>query len=258
MADVAVAVVGAETPGNVGTVARAMKNFGLEALYLVDPPDLDPDGEAYGFAGQAREDVLPDAREVDLPFLVENFYTVATTAITNEDATKHVRYPFVEPADLADDVAGINADVCLVFGRERVGLTNEELARFDRVCSIPAAADYPVLNLAQAATIVLYELREVTVEATQHPDEPHERAAEHELEGLYETFDDYLHAVGHPTEKIDKTDRLFRRLLAREHPTGREARTLRGVLRRGAMVAEGEIPRRVGEGDEDADPSDGP
>ena len=83
MADVAVAVVGAETPGNVGTVARAMKNFGLEELYLVDPPDLDPDGEAYGFAGQAREDVLPNAREVDLPFLVENFYTVATTAITN-------------------------------------------------------------------------------------------------------------------------------------------------------------------------------
>jgi TrmH family RNA methyltransferase len=258
MPEVAAAVVGAETPGNVGTIARAMKNFGLEDLYLVDPPRLDPDGEAYGFAGQAREDVLPDAREVDIEFLVEQFYTVATTAITNEDATKHVRYPFVEPAALADDVAGVDADVCLVFGRERVGLSNEELARFDRVCSIPAAADYPVLNLAQAATIVLYELREVTVEESQHPEEPHERAAEHELEGLYGTFDDYLQAVGHPTEKIDKTDRLFRRLLARAHPTGREARTLRGVLRRGANVATGEIPRPVGDDEADADPSDGP
>jgi TrmH family RNA methyltransferase len=253
MTDVAVAVVGAETPGNVGTIARAMKNFGLAELYLVDPPALDPDGEAYGFAGQAREDVLPNARAVDLAFLVETFYTVATTAITNEDATKHVRYPVVEPADLADDVAGVDADVCLVFGRERVGLTNEELARFDRVCSIPAAADYPVLNLAQAATVVLYELRAVTVDETQHPDEAHERAAEHELEGLYGTFDDYLDAVGHPQEKIDKTDRLFRRLLARAHPTGREARTMRGVLRRGAMVASGEIPRPGEATDDDGD-----
>jgi TrmH family RNA methyltransferase len=249
MTDVAVAVVGAETPGNVGSIARAMKNFGLAELYLVDPPALDPDGEAYGFAGQAREDVLPNARAVDLAFLVETFYTVATTAITNEDATKHVRYPFVEPADLADDVAGVDADVCLVFGRERVGLANEELARFDRVCSIPAAADYPVLNLAQAATVVLYELRAVTVEETQHPDEAHERADEHELEGLYGTFHDYLDEVGHPQEKIDKTDRLFRRLLARAHPTCREARTMRGVLRRGAMVASGEIPRPTEEDD---------
>ena len=188
-ADVAVAVVDAETPGNVGTIARAMKNFGLSELYLVDPPELDPDGEAYGFAGRAREDVLPNAREVDLEFLVENFYTVATTAITNEDATKHVRYPFLEPADLSDELDELEADVCVVFGRERVGLTNEELARFDRVCSIPASDSYPVLNLAQAATIVLYELREVTVGETQHPDDPHERADEHEIEGLYETLD---------------------------------------------------------------------
>ena len=251
--DVAVAVVDAETPGNVGTIARAMKNFGLSDLYLVDPPELDPDGEAYGFAGRAREDVLPNARKVDFEYLVENFYTVATTAITNEDATKHVRYPFLEPADLSGELEGLEADFCVVFGRERVGLTNDELARFDRVCSIPASADYPVLNLAQAATVVLYELRKVTVEETQHPDDPHERADEHEIEGLYETFDDYLRAVGHPEEKIDKTDRLFRRLVARGHPTGREARTLRGVLRRGAMVAAGEIPRSDGQNDDSDD-----
>ncbi|MEF8901009.1 MAG: TrmH family RNA methyltransferase, partial [Halovenus sp.] len=59
--EIAVAIVDAETPGNVGTVARSMKNFGLSDLLLVDPPALDPDGEAYGFAGQAREDVLPNA-----------------------------------------------------------------------------------------------------------------------------------------------------------------------------------------------------
>lgn len=247
MVDIAVAVVGAETPGNVGTIARGMKNFGLSELYLVDPPELDPEGEAYGFAGHAREDVLPNAREVSFEYLVENFYTVACTATTNEDARKHVRYPFVEPADLTDELAGVDADVCIVFGRERVGLLNEEIARLDRVCSIPASGEYPVLNLAQAATIVLYELRELTVEETQHPEDPHVRAEEHDIEGLYETFSEYLHDVGHPEEKIGKTERLFRRLIARGQPTGREARTMRGVLRRGALRATGEIPR----GDED-------
>lgn len=254
MATLAVAVVGAETPGNVGTIARSMKNFGLSELYLVDPPELDPDGEAYGFAGQAREDVLPNAETVPFESLVENFYTVACTATTNQDATKHVRYPFLEPADLTDELAGVDADVCIVFGRERVGLTNEELADLDRICSIPANDDYPVLNLAQAATIVLYELRELSVEATQHPDDAHERAEEHEIEGLYETFSDYLRDVGHPEEKIEKTERLFRRLVARAHPTGREARTMRGVLRRGAMRASGEIPR--GEDDTDTGTDD--
>ena len=239
MPTIAVAVVGAETPGNIGTIARSMKNFGLSELFLVDPPELDPAGEAYGFAGHAREDVLPNAETVSLAYLVENFYTVATTATTNQDATKHVRYPFVEPVDLVGELEGIDADVCLVFGRERIGLTNEELASFDRICSIPADGEYPVLNLAQAATIVLYEVRELTVGETQHPEQSHERAAEHEIEGLYATFAEYLRDVGHPVEKRDKTERLFRRLVGRAHPTGREARTLRGVLRRGAMRASG-------------------
>jgi len=229
---IAVAVVDAETPGNVGTIARSMKNFGLSELLLVDPPELDPEGEAYGFAGQARDDILPNAREVSFDYLVENYHTVACTATTNEDASSHVRYPAKTPAELADSLRGVEADSCVVFGRERVGLTNGELARLDEICSIPASADYPVLNLGQAATIVLYELRAQTVEADQHPDDLHERADERAVEGLHEEFGRFLDAVGHPEEKRAKTRRMFRRLLGRAHPTGRETRTLRGLLRR--------------------------
>jgi tRNA (cytidine32/uridine32-2'-O)-methyltransferase len=228
---VSVAVVGAETPGNVGTIARAMKNFGLSDLLLVDPPDLDPDGEAYGFAGQAREDVLPNAREVEFEHLVESYHTVGCTAITNEDATKHVRYPFVTPADLADSLRGVDAEVCVVFGRESVGLSNDELARLDRICAIPASAEYPVLNLGQAATIVLYELRDVTVGETQLP-EIRDCADARAVEGLHGQFADFLLALGHPEEKRAKTRRLWRRLLGRADPTGREVRTLRGLFRR--------------------------
>ena len=235
----AVAVVGAETPGNVGTVARAMKNFGFSELLLVDPPTLDRDGEAYGFAGAAREDVLPGATELDFDDLVTGYHTVGFTAITNESGAKHVRYPFQTPAELANSLAGrggADPPVALVFGRERVGLTNEELARLDRICSIPANPDYPTLNLGQAATVALYELRGLGLgegeEATQHPERDPDRATPEEVEAFHGHFAEFLAELRYPEEKRAKTGRLMRRLVGRADPTGRELRTLRGVLRR--------------------------
>jgi TrmH family RNA methyltransferase len=182
--------------------------------------------------------VLAGAREVDFDHLVERFHTVGCTAVTNEDERSHTRYPFRTPADLAESLRGVEADTCVVFGRERVGLTNDELARLDEVCSIPAAADYPVLNLGQAATVVLYELRALTVAETQHPETRHQRADERAVEGLHEQFGEFLAAIGHPEEKRAKTRRLWRRLVGRAHPTGREAKTLRGVLRRAGQTVD--------------------
>jgi TrmH family RNA methyltransferase len=248
----AVAVVDAETPGNVGTVARAMKNFGFSELLLVDPPDLDPDGEAYGFAGHAREDVLPSAEEVSFDHLVENYHTVGFTAVTGESGNRHVRYPFVTPAELADDLRGLDAPTALVFGRERVGLTNDELARLDRVCSIPASPDYPVLNLGQAATVALYELRGLALDDGHLPDAVHDRADESEVEAFYGHVSEFLRTLDYPEEKHGKTMRLVRRLFGRAHPTGRELKTLRGIMRRAAW--------HVDDGDEatgDEAPGDG-
>ena len=250
---IVVALVGAETPGNVGTVARGMKNFGFEKLLLVDPPELDPDGEAYGFAGHAREDVLPNAREVSFDHLVEKFHTVGFTAITGEDARKHVRYPFSTPDELADSLREVKPDTALVFGRERVGLTNEELARIDEICAIPADPEYPTLNLGQAATIALYELRELTLSATQLPDRESDLASSADRERLYEQFASFLEAIGHPKEKRPKASRLFRRLLGRARPTARETITLLGIFRKGAMRAE---MNDRGAGANDRKPSD--
>ncbi len=240
--DPAVAIVDAETPGNVGTVARAMKNFGLSELLLVDPPPLDPDGEAYGFAGRAREDVLPDARELRLDELIGEYHTIACTAIPNEDPTSHVRYPVCRPTDLADRLGGVTGPSAIVFGRERVGLTNDELGRFDEVCAIPASDAYPSLNLGQAATVVCYELRELTLSATQLPADPHQRAPPDAVERLHDRFAEFLVAIDHPREKREKAGRLFRRVVGRADPTPREARTLTGLFRRGAIHAAGHVP----------------
>ncbi|MFC3959900.1 RNA methyltransferase [Halovivax cerinus] len=228
----AVAVVDAETPGNVGTIARAMKNFGFADLLLVDPPALDPDGEAYGFAGHAREDVLPNASELSFEELVDTYHTVGCTAVTNEDDRGHVRYPFSTPAELAERLASVDSRTAIVFGREGVGLTNEELARIDEICTIPANPEYPVLNLGQAATITLYELQDLALEETQLPDVERTRAPEPLLERCFDAWAGLLGEINHPEPKRAKADRLFRRLVGRADPTEGEANTLLGILKR--------------------------
>ena len=233
----AVAIVDAKTSGNVGTIARAMKNFGFEDLLLVEPPDVGPESEAWGFAGQAREDILPSAAEITFDELADTYHTVGFTAITNENGASHVRWPFQEPADLADSLVDVETDTALVFGREDVGLTNEEMARLDRVCSIPAGAEYPVLNLGQAATIALYELRGLTGTESQLP-EITDRADAERIEGLLDQFGALLDAIGYREVKRAKTARLWRRLIGRAHPTEREVTTLRGVLRRASERAQ--------------------
>ncbi len=236
--EIAVAVVDAETPGNVGSIARSMKNFGLSDLLLVNPPELDPDGEAYGFAGQARNDILPNATELTFDELAEGYHTVACTATTNEDPENHVRYPAITAADLPEHLAGVDGDVAIVFGRERVGLSNEELAALDMICSIPADESYPVLNLAQAATIIFYELRSLTVEETQLPETVHELADKPSVERVHNYFGEYLAAIGHPEEKRAKSARMFRRVLGRAQLTPREAQTLQGLFRDGTQRLE--------------------
>jgi TrmH family RNA methyltransferase len=227
-----VVLVDPETPGNIGTIARAMKNFGLSELQLIDPPELDPDGEAYGFAGHAREDVLPNAEETTLETVVDNYYTVGCTAITGEDSRRHVRFPFKTPAQLSESLRTVEAPLALVFGREGTGLNNEELSRLDEICSIPASEDYPVLNLGQAATVLLYELRDLTVEETQLPAVELERATETDIERFYDYVQTFLDASGYNEHKRAKTMRLVRRLVGRAHPTDREVHTLMGVFRR--------------------------
>jgi TrmH family RNA methyltransferase len=227
-----VVVVEPETPGNVGTIARAMKNFGLYDLKLVNPPEFDPDGEAYGFAGHAREDVLPNAETVTFDEVVENYHTVGFTGITNESSYSHDRFPFKTPVELKEDLKTVDTKTALVFGREGKGLSNDELRRLDEVASIPADGRYPILNLGQAATVTLYELRELTVEETQLPDVEHSRAPEADVERVYDFFAEFLEASNYPDHQRDRAKLMMRRLVGRAHPTDREANTLMGLFRR--------------------------
>lgn len=230
--EIAVCVVEPQTPGNVGTIARAMKNFGLEDLLLVDPPEIEPDGEAYGFAGHARQDILPGAEAVTFEEVVSQYHTVGFTAITGEDSRKHVRFPYTTPEALKDDLAEVSGPVALVFGREDKGLSNAELEQLDQVAAVPASEEYPVMNLGQAATVVMYELRTLTLPGTQLPAVDRHRASPEDIERLHDYWDGFLEASGHRDHKHEKTERMFRRLVGRAGATDREVTTLLGVLRR--------------------------
>lgn len=235
---ISVAVVDAKTSGNVGTIARAMKNFSVDELLLIDPPDIGPGSEAHGFAGRARTDILNEAIEISFDELVSQYHTIAFTALSNTNDTKHVRYPVSTVDTLAERLENMTGQTALVFGRERIGLTNEELARMDELCTIPANPEYATLNLGQAATIALYSLRSLTLDETQVPDEPHPRADSSAIEALHDRYRDLLGVIDYPAERREKAEIVFRHVLGRADPTAREVFALHGVLKRYAFALE--------------------
>src|SRR5512138_3688519 len=150
--------------GNVGSVARAMKNFGFHDLVLVNPCKIDDFGRA--MASHAR-DVLEGARVVGtLEEAVAGVNLVVGTTgkrLENEERhlRLHLRVPCLSPAQLKDKLDGKNGDVALLLGREDIGLTNDELMICDMVVSIPTSEDYPIMNLSHAAALLFYELSRV-------------------------------------------------------------------------------------------------
>lgn len=232
-----VVLVEPQTPGNIGTAARAIKNFGLAGLVLVDPPTAEPTGEARAFAGQARDDVLPAAQVATLDMVVNRYHTIGTTATVSTDGTSHTRHPPTTPPALRDRLSSVHGDVALVFGRERDGLTNAELARMDEVCTIPADPTYPVLNLGQAVTVLAYALSPLVRDATAPADAGSTLADPAETEQLYTYLQQLLEVVEPKAHKRAKSGRMLRRIFGRAHLTGGEVATLTGVVRRAINAA---------------------
>ena len=169
-----VALVEPETPGNIGSVARVMKNFGFKSLLLVNPKCDHLDGEAYGRAMHAREILKSAAILKDFSQLKKFDYVVGTTAALGSDYNV-VRSP-ITPGQLSQQISQQlgssikKIKIVLVFGREGTGLTTEELASCDLVVTIPSSKKYGALNISHAAAIVLYELFQVSksVKSTSH------------------------------------------------------------------------------------------
>lgn len=219
--------------GNVGATARAIKNMGLSRLVLVSPTNHLGD-EARSRASGA-DDVLEGAHVVtDVSAgLAGATWVVGTTA-----RRRRLDLERVTPRQLAvrarDECA--HGEVAILFGRERMGLTNEELQRCHAVVEIPANPDYSSLNVAAAVQIISYELRLAALASTPNSvvgsAEPVEWVDAQALEGFYAHLEKALRSVGFfEAGNAVIVMRRLRRLFSRSRLDQNEFNILRGFLR---------------------------
>lgn len=231
-ANVRVVLVNTSHPGNIGAAARAMKNMGLERLYLVEPREFPAPRAQWRAAGAV--DVLERAQVVGS--LAEAIADCALVIGTSA-RERRIPWPLLDPRECGQRAwqESVHHQVALVFGREDRGLTNDELAQCGFHVHIPANPEYSSLNLAAAVQVLAYELRMAALAdaggegATQSWDVPHARAEDIEL--YFEHLERVLVEIGfHDPANPRQTMARLRRLVARIRPDQMELSMLRGVL----------------------------
>jgi tRNA/rRNA methyltransferase len=243
---------------NIGTAARAMANFGLDDLRLVNPRDGWPNSMAVKAASGADR-VLEGARLFDsVAEAVADLTLVYATTARNRDMVKPVATPEEAAAAMRGHIgAGTAAGV--LFGRERTGLTNDDVSYADAVLMAPVNPAFASLNLAQAVLLVGYEWFKTGPltygdEAVgggalteTGPRMPGTRpATKEEVIGFFEHLERELDASGflRPPEKRPAMVRSLRNLFQRTGLTEQDVRTLRGVV--ASLVRQHERGRRGG------------
>ena len=217
---------------NIGAVARAMANFGLSDLRLVNPRHGWPQERAWASASGA-EWPLNAARVYDsVAAAVADLVRVyATTARPRE-----LRLPVITPREAAAQLAAASSAgeaVGLLFGGERAGLETADIALCQAVVTIPVDPRFRSLNLAQAVILNAYEWRMTLATAPpanfRPPEPPADRAA---MLGFYEHLERELEVAGffHPPEKTGSMVQNLRSALGRAYFTDQEVRTMRGVI----------------------------
>ena len=216
-------------PGNIGSVARAMKTMGLSRLSLVNPKDF-PSGDANALSGNARD--LLDAATIypNLDAAIKESTFVYATSARN----RSINWPTVNPEEAADrildQVAG-DKEISIIFGREDRGLTNEELQLANFHLEIPANPDYPVLNIAMSVQIVTYELFKNRNTSQDREWRDYPEINSEDLQRLIDHFvetsiDLEMIDPKNPSQIIARIKRMFSRL----QPDSMEGNYLRGFL----------------------------
>lgn len=227
-----VVLVNTYHPGNIGSAARAMKTMGLSHLYLVQPREF-PAAEADTMAVSAV-DVLHNAVVVD-----SLFEAVADCALVVACSARQRGYdiPQMEPEEASLELLdqATQGPVALVFGPERMGLSNDDLRRANIHVSIPANPEYSSLNLAAAVQTLCYELYKTHLKREHGQLPKPEKVAEYptaeDMERFYVHLEETLNDTGfiikqHPGEIMLRLRRLF----DRARPEKMEMNILRGIL----------------------------
>ena len=226
--EIRIVLVGTTHPGNIGAVARAMKNMGLADLALVGPryfPHEDATARASG-----AEDLLDRAMVVaTLEEAIADCVFVAGASARS----RAIDWPSLAPREcaarlLAESTGG---KVAVVFGPEKSGLTNDHLDRCQVLLTIPTNPDFSSLNLAMAVQVMAYELLVARLDppAVEEPEIP--PATAEEMEHFYAHLENVLTDTGFLDPDNPRTLlRRLRRLFIKAAPDQNEVNILRGVL----------------------------
>lgn len=230
--NIRIVLVNTTHPGNIGAVARAMKNMGLRDLYLVDPKHY-PHEEALSRASNAL-DVL------DRAVVVHSFEEAIADCglvIGSSARERAIPWPLLGAREASAQAVREAArhTVALVFGREDRGLTNEELQRCQLHINIPANPEYSSLNVAMAVQVIAYELRMVAlagdwpVDVMADWDVPF--AGAEDVERFFVHLEEALSEMGFLKAHAPKqTAARLRRMFQRTRLDAMEVQILRGIL----------------------------
>ena len=224
---------------NIGAAARVMANFGLSRLRLVAPRQAWPNPKASMMAAGADR-VLDAAQLFDTAAaaIADCAFVLATTARAHDQA-KPVVGPEAAARELAPRVAA-SETVAIMFGRERIGLLNEEVALADRIVTFPVNPAFASLNLAQAVTIMGYEWFKLAANGALPFVMPRKSgsAPKEQLEAFFAGVEQELERVEffRPAEKRDTMLINLRNIFTRMQPTQQDIQTLHGVI---TAIAEG-------------------
>lgn len=231
LANVKIVLVEPSHPGNIGAAARAMKTMGLAHLTLVSPKKF-PHQQAIEMASGAV-DVLEQA------VVVNSFKQAISDAqliIGSSARVRELAIPMLDTVEFAEKVASYSQEnqVAVVFGRERTGLTNEELGQCHYHVMIDTNPAYSSLNLAQAVQLLAYELRKCFLNTRNDKvsDVPAKKLAKHQqVESFYQHFQEILIETSFinkdaPKKIMPKIRRMFNRIQLQDT----EVNMLRGIL----------------------------
>jgi tRNA/rRNA methyltransferase len=218
---------------NIGAVARAMLNCGLTDLRLVNPRDGWP-SEAARASASGADSVIDGARLYDgLEAAIADLHIVLATTARLRDMVKPVLSPDAAVRRI-NEAAAAGASTGVLFGCERSGLTNDQVALADAAVTFPLNPGFTSLNLAQAVLLIGWEWRRAAIEPP--PDEslpqPSPPASRGDLVHLFEHLERELDTGGFffPPEKRAHTIRNLRNLLTRATLSEQDVRTLHGVI----------------------------
>ncbi len=224
--NVSIALTEPEVQGNIGAVARSMKNTDFSNLYIVGCSFIDDD--AYARAKEAS-DILDRARFYrSVRELRDDFdILVGTSSVVSMNLKDYRRIP-VKPDFFWKNYYDPKMKTCILMGREGDGLRNEELEYCDFFITIPGNENYPVYNLSHATTLIMYE--GMKLDDFQFPEK--ERADGNEIGVLVERIVEISKKVNFPPHKIPSTRVMLRRLFSRAFLSRSEFHRIMGILRK--------------------------